>query len=53
MRKEVARLMVESGRVQYERLPVPDADLAELDDPLVRQYFTEVRRLPYPAAVMP
>lgn len=26
-REEVARLMVESGRVQYERLPVSDAEL--------------------------
>src|SRR5262245_56517100 len=47
-REEVARLMVESGRVQYERLPVPDAELGELDDALVRGYFAEVRRLAYP-----
>jgi ATP-dependent DNA helicase RecG len=47
-REEVARLMVESGRVQYERLAVPDADLGELDDALLRQYFTEVRHLPHP-----
>ncbi|MBI2319891.1 MAG: putative DNA binding domain-containing protein [Betaproteobacteria bacterium] len=47
-REEVARPMVESGRVQYERLPVTDAELAELDDALVRDYFTKVRRLPYP-----
>lgn len=47
-REEVARLMVESGRVQYERLPVTDAALSELDDALVRNYFTEGRRLPYP-----
>ncbi len=47
-REEVARLMVESGRVQHERLPVPDTELGELDDALVRDYFAEVRRLPYP-----
>jgi ATP-dependent DNA helicase RecG len=47
-REEIARLMVESGRVQYERLPVPDAELSELDDALVRAYFAEVRRLPEP-----
>jgi ATP-dependent DNA helicase RecG len=47
-REEVARLMVESGRVQYERLPVTDAELTDLDDALVRGYFAEVRHLPYP-----
>lgn len=47
-REEVARLMVESGRVQYERLPVPEAELGELNDALVREYFSEVRGLPYP-----
>ena len=47
-REELARLMVESGRVQYERLIVPDAELSELDDALVRGYFADVRRLPYP-----
>ena len=46
-REEVARLMVESGRVQYERLPVPDSGLLELDEALVRDYFTAVRRLPH------
>jgi ATP-dependent DNA helicase RecG len=45
-REELARLMVESGRVQHERLPVPDAGLSELEDALVREYFAEVRRLP-------
>ncbi len=47
-REEVARLMVESGRVQYERLPVTDSELSELDEALVREYFVDVRRLPYP-----
>lgn len=47
-REEIGRLMFESGRVQYERLPVADADLSELDQGLVRGYFAEVRRLPYP-----
>ncbi|MBI3972478.1 MAG: hypothetical protein HY332_14450 [Chloroflexi bacterium] len=47
-REEVARLMVESGRVQYERLPVPDSELSELGDALLRDYFADVRRLPYP-----
>src|SRR5439155_26257025 len=35
-------------RVQYERLPVPDAELSELDEGLVRGYFADVRRLQYP-----
>nr|MDA8216345.1 hypothetical protein [Dehalococcoidales bacterium] len=48
-REEVGQLMFESGRVQYERLPVPDAEFAELDDALVRGYFEDVRRLPHPA----
>jgi predicted HTH transcriptional regulator len=39
--------MFESGRVQYERLPVPDAAFAELDDALMRGYFEDVRRLPH------
>lgn len=47
-REEVARMMVESGRVQYERLPVTDAELSELEEALVRGYFAEVRRLPFP-----
>ncbi len=47
-REEVARLMVESGRVQQERLPVPDADLSEFDDVLLREYVTGVRRAAYP-----
>jgi ATP-dependent DNA helicase RecG len=47
-REEVARLMVEAGRVQYERLPVPDGELGELDDALVRDCFAEARRPPYP-----
>ena len=41
--------MAEPGRVQYERLPVPDSELSDLDDGLVRGYFADVRRLPYPA----
>jgi len=44
-REELARLMVESGRLQYERLPVADAELLELDDALVRGYFAEVMLL--------
>ena len=47
-REEVARLLVESGRVQYERLPVTDSDLGELAEALVRDYLAEVRCLPYP-----
>jgi hypothetical protein len=47
-REELARLMVESGRVQYERLPVPGAELPELDDALLQQYFGDVRGLSYP-----
>lgn len=48
-REEIGQLMFESGRVQYERLPVPDAELVELDGALVRGYFEGVRRRPYPA----
>jgi ATP-dependent DNA helicase RecG len=47
-REEIGRLMQESGRVQYERLAVPDADLSELDTALLERYFVEVRRLDYP-----
>ncbi len=47
-REEIGRLMFESGRVQYERLPVPGADLSDLDEGLVREYVTEVRHVPYP-----
>jgi ATP-dependent DNA helicase RecG len=47
-REEVSRLMFESGRVQYERLPVTDADIEELDIGLVRGYLVEVRHVPYP-----
>ena len=47
-REEVGRLIFDSGRVQYERLPVPDAELSDLDDALVRSYLADVRRLPYP-----
>lgn len=46
--EEIGRLMFESGRVQYERLPVTDAQLSELDDVLLPDYFVEVRQLPYP-----
>ena len=44
-REDLARLMVELGRVQYERLPVPEADLAELDHGLVWKQFAELRRV--------
>lgn len=46
-REEIGPLMSESGRVQYERMPVTDAEFSELDDGLVRGYFAEVRHLPY------
>ncbi|TAK36072.1 MAG: hypothetical protein EPO21_03705 [Chloroflexota bacterium] len=48
-REEIGQLMFESGRVQYERLPVPDAKFVELDDALVRGYFEDVRHLLHPA----
>ncbi|MBI2761113.1 MAG: putative DNA binding domain-containing protein [Chloroflexi bacterium] len=47
-REEIGRLMFASGRVQYERLPVPDAALANFDDGLLRDYFADVRHLSYP-----
>lgn len=47
-REEVSRLLYESGRVQYERLPVLEADLDEFDQLLLRRYLTEVRRLSEP-----
>lgn len=47
-REEVGRLMFESGRVQYERLPVVDAEFSDLDDGLVRGYFADIRHVPYP-----
>lgn len=48
-REEISQLLYESGRVQYERLTVPAADLDELDEMLLHRYLTEVRRLPEPA----
>jgi ATP-dependent DNA helicase RecG len=45
-REEISQLLFASGRVQYERLPVPDAELEELDDGLLRRYLTDVRRAP-------
>jgi ATP-dependent DNA helicase RecG len=48
-REEIGQLMFESGRVQYERLPVPDAECVELDDALVGGYFEDVRHLAHPA----
>lgn len=48
-REEVSQLLFESGRVQYERLPLPDAELTEFDDALLRRYLAEARRLPEPA----
>jgi ATP-dependent DNA helicase RecG len=45
-REEVSRLLFDSGRVQYERLTVPDAELAEIDPGLLESYLTQVRRLP-------
>ncbi|MGE0538801.1 MAG: helix-turn-helix domain-containing protein [Dehalococcoidia bacterium] len=48
-REEVSQLLFESGRVQYERLPVPEADLAELDTRTLLRFLTEARRLPEPS----
>jgi len=45
-REEISQLLYESGRVQYERLPVSEADLAEFDDELLRHYLVDVRHLP-------
>lgn len=46
--QEIAQLFFESGRVQYERLPVREAGLEDLDDQLLRRYFTQARRISYP-----
>ena len=45
-REEISQLLYESGRVQYERLPVPEAELSDFDDALLRQYLVDVRHLP-------
>jgi ATP-dependent DNA helicase RecG len=45
-REEVSQLLFESGRVQYERLAVPDAELSDFAETLLRRYLTEARRLP-------
>lgn len=47
-REEVGRLMFESGRVQFERMSVSDADIEDLDTGLLYGYFTEARHVPYP-----
>lgn len=45
-REEFGTLLYASGRVQYERLPELEAELGDLDEALLRRYWTEARRLP-------
>ncbi|HEX9737403.1 MAG TPA: ATP-binding protein [Thermoanaerobaculia bacterium] len=42
--EEEARLYQQSGRLQYDRKPVPGASLADFDQRRLRNYFRDVRR---------
>lgn len=48
-REELGQLLFESDRIQYERMPVHEAGIQELDEALLQRYFIEARRLSYPA----
>ena len=41
--EEEARLYMESGRLRYERKPVPGADLDDFDKRRLRNYFQDIR----------
>lgn len=47
---EEARLYMQSGRLQYDRKPIPGASLKDLDARRLTNYFRDVRRQAYPAA---
>lgn len=46
--EEEARLYQQSGRLQYDRKPVPGSTLADLDRRRLINYFRDVRRQPCP-----
>ena len=48
--EEEARLYMQSGRLRYDRKPVPGAALADFDARRLVNYFRDVRRQPCPAA---
>ncbi len=48
--EEEARLYMQSGRVQYDRKPVPGATLADLDVRRLVNYFRDLRRQECPEA---
>ena len=47
---EEARLYMQSGRLQYDRKPVPGASLIDFDMRRLLNYFRDVRRQSYPDA---
>jgi len=47
---EEARLYMQSGRLQYDRKPVPGASLDDFDTRRLVNYFRDVRRQTYPDA---
>ena len=46
--EEEARLYMQSGRLQYDRKPIPGADLHDFDMRRLVNYFRDVRRQPCP-----
>lgn len=48
--EEEARLYMQSGRLQYDRKPIPGAGLADLDQHRLINYFRDVRQQECPAA---
>ena len=48
--EEEARLYMQSGRLQYDRKPVPGAALTDFDMRRLVNYFRDVRRQPCPPA---
>jgi ATP-dependent DNA helicase RecG len=46
--EEEVRLYQQSGRLQYDRKPVPGSSLADLDSRRLINYFRDVRRQSYP-----
>lgn len=47
--EEEVRLYQQSGRLQYDRKPVPGAELADLDQRRLTNYFRDVRSQEHPA----
>jgi len=47
--EEEVRLYQQSGRLQYDRKPVPGSSLADLDQRRLINYFRDIRRQSFPA----